>query len=74
MIYKGRTGQQYNLTSTPFAQGGEGVIYNVIGNQDIVAKLYKNGKNDAAKERKLIKMVNNPPNNSALSQNTCGLF
>lgn len=68
MIYKGRTGQQYNLASTPFAQGGEGVIYNVSGNQDIVVKLYKSGKNDAAKERKLIKMVNNPPNNKALSQ------
>lgn len=39
MIYKGRTGQQYNLASTPFAQGGEGVIYNVSGNQSIVAKL-----------------------------------
>lgn len=68
MIYKGKNGNQYNLENTPFSQGGEGKIFNVIGNSGVVAKLYKDGKNDSEKEKKLIVMVNNPPSKNVMSQ------
>ena len=31
MIYKGKGGIEYNLNSSPFAQGGEGKVYEIIG-------------------------------------------
>ena len=68
MTYKGKGGKQYNLAQAPFAQGGEGKVYTVNGNSGIVAKLYKNGQNTVEKERKLITMVDNPPDKSVMSQ------
>ena len=68
MILKGKGGIQYNLESSPFAQGGEGQIYNIIGQSDKVAKLYKPGKITADHERKLIKMVTAPPDKNVLDQ------
>lgn len=68
MILSGKGGIQYNLESTPFAQGGEGEIYNIIGRTDIVAKLYKAGKISPEHERKLVVMVNTPPNACVMSQ------
>ena len=68
MIYKGKGGLKYNLENAPFAQGGEGKVYNIVGEPKKVAKLYKNGLNDLQKERKLLVMVNNPPSKSVMSQ------
>lgn len=68
MQYKGKGGIQYNLESSPFAQGGEGKVFNIIGKPNMVAKLYKNGLNDVSKERKLLVMVNNPPSKAVMSQ------
>ncbi len=68
MIYKGKGGLKYNLENAPFAQGGEGKVYNIVGEPQKVAKLYKNGLNDLQKERKLLVMVNNPPSKSVMSQ------
>ena len=61
-------GLKYNLENAPFAQGGEGKVYNIVGEPKKVAKLYKNGLNDLQKERKLLVMVNNPPSKSVMSQ------
>ncbi len=68
MIYKGKGGIQYNLENNPFAGGGEGKVYNVVGKRDVVAKLYKNGLNDKMKERKLLAMVDNPPSKAVMDQ------
>ena len=68
MIYKGKGGLQYDLAPTPLAAGGEGEIYNVNGQPNIVAKIYKLGKTSVEKERKLVKMVDFPPDKSVLSQ------
>lgn len=43
MIYRSRTREKYNLEQVPFAQGGEGKIYNVIGTPNVVAKINKPG-------------------------------
>ena len=68
MTYKGKGGKQYNLAQNPFAQGGEGKVYEVLGDMQIVAKLYKNGLNTVEKERKLITMVDNPPDKTIMTQ------
>jgi len=68
MIYKGKGGLQYDLSATPLAAGGEGEIFNINGNSNSVAKIYKPGKATLDKERKLVKMINDPPDNRVLSQ------
>ena len=68
MILKGKGGIQYNLEANPFAQGGEGQIFNIIGHPDKVAKLYKPGKITPDHERKLLKMVMSPPEQDVLDQ------
>ena len=68
MILKGKGGIQYNLEATPFAQGGEGQIFNINGQPDKVAKLYKAGKITPEHERKLLKMVITPPERDVLDQ------
>ena len=68
MILKGKGGIQYNLEATPFAQGGEGQIFNINGHPDKVAKLYKAGKITPDHERKLLKMVIAPPEQDVLDQ------
>lgn len=68
MKLKGKGGKDYELAQTPFAQGGEGMIYNIVGVSDKVAKLYKQGKMTADLERKLIKMVDDPPSKSIMDQ------
>ena len=68
MFLKGKGGLQYNLASKPLAAGGEGEIYDVVNNRSLVAKIYKSGKTSLEKERKLIRMVDFPPDKSVLSQ------
>ncbi len=60
MVYYGRNKKKYNLTSSPFAQGGEGKIYDVIGENGFVAKLYKDISNSSDKEKKLLAMASKP--------------
>lgn len=71
MKYKGHSGKIYDLGNS-IAQGGEGVVYNIAEDNALVAKLYKDGKgkNDSAKERKLLAMINNPPDKSIMNQIT----
>lgn len=59
MLYRGRAGKVYHLKSSFFAKGGEGEIYEIVGQAEIVAKIYKNGKNTHEKELKLLAMINN---------------
>ena len=68
MILKGKGGIQYNLEAAPFAQGGEGQIFNINDHPDKVAKLYKAGKITPDHERKLLKMVITPPEQDVLDQ------
>ena len=67
MNYTGKSGVQYNLSKI-LASGGEGEIYDIAGKPDCVAKIYKSGKANSEKENKLLKMANDPPNQSMLKQ------
>jgi len=68
MIYKGKGGLQYDLSAKPLAAGGEGEIYDILGQPSLVAKIYKPGKTSLDKEKKLVRMVDFPPDKSVLSQ------
>jgi len=68
MTYNGKGNAQYNLSSQYLKAGGEGEIYDIIGQSGLVAKIYKPGKVNYEKERKLIKMVSSPPDKSVLTQ------
>lgn len=59
--YKGLSGKSYRTQNAPFAGGGEGDIYDVIGVAGYVAKIYKSDKRTTERERKLSVMVSNKP-------------
>ena len=63
-IYKGKQGT-YILESKPLAKGGEGAIYKINGNNNIVAKIYFKPTKEL--EEKLTYMSNNPPDKSVLN-------
>ena len=55
------------LLGAQIARGGEGVVYEVAGNPDIVAKVYHRGKRPPHIEEKLKRMVSRPPGGRAPS-------
>ena len=59
--YRGLTGKTYRTQSTPFAGGGEGDVYDIIGMPQFVAKIYKPDKRTTERERKLSVMVAHQP-------------
>ena len=68
MIYYGKGKIQYDLSDKSLAAGGEGEIYNINRQTGIVAKIYKLNKLNPEKERKLIRMIDFPPDKSVLTQ------
>jgi serine/threonine protein kinase len=69
MICHDKNGRrQYILSPKRRAVGGEGEIYDIIGQPNLVAKIYKPGKTGQEKERKLFRMINFQPVKSVLSQ------
>lgn len=59
--YKGLSGKSYRTQNAPFAGGGEGDVYDVVGAPGFVAKIYKPDKRTTERERKLSVMVSNKP-------------
>ena len=59
--YKGLSGTLYRTQNAPFAGGGEGDVYDVVGVPGYVAKVYKPDKRTTERERKLSVMVSNQP-------------
>ncbi|MDR2546716.1 MAG: Ig-like domain-containing protein [Lachnospiraceae bacterium] len=68
MKCKGKGGLLYELATKPIATGGEGEIFDVIGQSKLIAKIYLPGKTSLEKEKKLVRMVDFPPDKSVLSQ------
>ncbi|MDR0318875.1 MAG: NINE protein [Nitrososphaerota archaeon] len=60
-VYSGLTGKIYRTAAKPFAGGGEGDIFDIVGRSDEVAKIYKPAKRTAERERKLSTMVQIKP-------------
>jgi len=68
MTLTGLTGTKYTLDPVPIGSGGEGDVYRVLGGDGKVAKLYKLGALTQELVDKLMVMIENPPNDSVLSQ------
>jgi DNA-binding helix-hairpin-helix protein with protein kinase domain len=66
----GKNSKKYVLTEPPLASGGEGSVYNIVGDSKHLAKIYHVTKLQASPElgEKLEYMVNNPPDASVLDQ------
>ena len=59
---------EFHLDDTPFAKGGEGAIHDVIGNNDLVAKIYHPAGRTQHKLRKIKAMLDNPPKKTSTGQ------
>lgn len=59
--YKGISGKSWDVADKPFAGGGEGDVFNIIGNTALVAKIYQPDKRTTERERKLSIMVKTKP-------------
>ena len=68
MTLTGLTGTTYTLDPTPIDSGGEGDIYRASIITVKIAKMYKQGLLTQEMEEKLRFMIENPPNESVLSQ------
>lgn len=67
MQYRGLRGEIYNVDTQKLAGGGEGSIHNVIGNDLLVAKIFRLDKINHEREEKLCYMVQNPMTKEQLS-------
>ena len=67
MQYRGLRGDIYNVDMQKLAGGGEGSIHNVIGNDLLVAKIFRPDKRNHDREEKLCYMVQNPMTKEQLS-------
>ena len=59
---------EYSLMFPAIKAGGEGEIFDLIGNPKLVAKKFKPDKVSTDKENKLMTMINNPPDTSVQDQ------
>lgn len=55
------TSNKYISTGRELGKGGEGIVYDVSGYSDQVAKIYHPSHRTSKKERKLQAMIDNPP-------------
>ena len=55
--YRGASGKNYTVNPEPLAKGGEGVIYEIEGHDDIVAKVFREDKRTPRRREKLSLMV-----------------
>ncbi|MDN5313983.1 MAG: hypothetical protein PWP10_2729 [Clostridiales bacterium] len=58
------------LADDPFARGGEGCVYDVIGKPELVAKIYHPAGRTNARLRKIKAMLDHPPQVSTKNQTT----
>ena len=68
MEYYGQNGKRYNLKASPFKKGGEGSVYELVGNDQLVAKIYHAKVVTEELKSKIKYITNNPPDKSILNQ------
>ncbi len=57
-----------DVNDTHFAKGGEGTVHDVVGNRNVVAKLYHKKGRTSEREKKILAMINKPPVGSVAKQ------
>lgn len=68
--YISNTGKIYSLAPDFFAKGGEGEIYEIIGMNGYVAKIYHEKYRTSLREEKIKTMINKPPADNVINQFT----
>ncbi|MDR2570183.1 MAG: DUF6273 domain-containing protein [Oscillospiraceae bacterium] len=68
MILTGIFAVRYTLDPTPIGSGGEGDVYKIVGDNTIIAKIYRDSILSLELEEKLKIMIKHPPSESVLSQ------
>lgn len=68
--YTGSAGKVYSLAPEFFAKGGEGEIYEIIGMNCHVAKIYYEKYRTSLREEKIKTMINKPPADNVINQFT----
>ena len=68
MVYTTSSGLDISLSDNPIKTGGEGSIYEIIGKNDSVAKIYHGSFDAKELEEKITIMMGNPPNSTVRSQ------
>ena len=68
--YVGNTGKIYSLAPEFFAKGGEGEIYEIIGMNSYVAKIYYEKNRTSLREEKILTMIKKPPAENVINQFT----
>jgi serine/threonine protein kinase len=61
VTYTGLNRETYRVFDTPFAGGGEGDLFDIVGRSGEVAKIFKLNKRTTERARKLLVMVNISP-------------
>ena len=69
-IFQGKSGTIYTITEPALGSGGEGIVYGLQKMPNHVAKVYKDGKRNVGKERKLLAMIAAPLPTTAMNQVT----
>jgi DNA-binding helix-hairpin-helix protein with protein kinase domain len=59
---------EVRLKDEPFAKGGEGCIYDVVGDNELVAKIYHPAGRTSSRYEKIKVMLEHPPKETARSQ------
>ncbi len=67
MEYSGSFGT-YQLSSQPMKEGGEGAIYSILENENLVAKIYHQDRISEELADKILFMTKNPPDNDIMEQ------
>jgi serine/threonine protein kinase len=66
--YKSESGNLYQTEKDMMKSGGEGSIYRVVGQDNIVAKIYNPEKRTTERERKVLAMTRKKPDAAMLDQ------
>jgi serine/threonine protein kinase len=64
-IYLGLNTKQYKTNTNPIAGGGEGYIFEIIGEKDYVVKIYHEKKRTSVRMQKILAMLKSPPEERA---------
>ena len=70
MTYTGSNGKTYITEAQPLGKGGEGEVYRIQGDPDLVLKLYLPRYRTEERHRKLFAMIQTPLSPDALKQTT----
>ena len=68
--FLGNNGKLYSIIEPALGKGGEGTVYRISGNPNLVLKIYSDSKRTETRKRKLLAMISTPLSSEAMKQVT----